>query len=142
MTIKINTWTTAKGAGVELHTEHLTTEENINDSGKVTFKEIDQIIVWKVILNGKEYSTMLNRSTMQGVKVIECERNMKTKQLICVAIPADVEKDVWGAYDARQAAKFSKEMTTIKRNAEITKNKESRGYCTKCGSYCYGDCNS
>lgn len=142
MTIKINQWTTANGANIELHTEHLTQETTTTDWDKKLVTEIDRIRIIKVIVNGKDYSTTIGRKTVRDTKVLDCGKDYSTKTIVYVAIPADVEKDVWSAYDARQKAAYNKDMNIISKNAEITKNKEARGYCSNCGSYCYGDCQS
>lgn len=138
----INTWTTANGANIELHTKHLTTESYTTDWGQEKEKAIDHIMIDKVIINSKVYTGSIGRKTFQNTRVLDCGRDYQAKKLIYVPLPADVEKEVWGAYDARQKAKYAAEKAIRNRDAESLAKKEARGYCSKCGSYCYGDCES
>lgn len=142
MTIKISNWTTTRGGIVELHTQHLTEEKNTNDWGIESFTPIDRIRINKVTLNGKEYNTMIGRKEIQNTSVLDLGRDIidGKKVQLYVPIPPGIEQDVWGAYDARQKAKREAEKAIRNRNVESLKNKEARGYCSKCGSYCYGDC--
>lgn len=142
--MKINKWTTANGASVELHTKHLTTESYTTDWGQEKEKAIDHISIKQVIVNGKSYAGMIGRKTLRDTRVLDLGRNIINgkKTHLYVPIPAEIEQDVWGAYDARQKAKFDKDMALIKSDAEDIKHKVARGYCTKCESYCYGDCQS
>lgn len=133
--MKINKWTTANGAKIELRTQHLTTESYTTDWGQKKEKAIDHIMIDEVIVNGKSYTGFIGRKTVKDIRVLDLGR-------VYAPIPAEIEQDVWGEYDARQKAKFDKEMAIIKSNAETTKKKEARGYCSKCESYCYGDCES
>ena len=140
---KVSSWTTEKGAKVELHTKHLTSESRTTDWGEILTKNADYIIIEKVIVNNeKVFNTLISRITREGqnwLNVGEQVLNGKRTNML-VPLPANIELDVWGDYDARQEAKSVKrDAREIKRDTEM-KAKIKSGYCPKCGSYCYGDC--
>ena len=140
MTVKISKWVNAKGLNIELHTEHVTEETSTTDWNQVLVKKVDRIRIEKVLVEGKEYNSMIGRTTIQNTKVLDLGKNYSTRTSVYLALPADVERDVWGAFDARQAEKYEVEKLGREIAAVQLAKKEANGYCSKCGSYCHGDC--
>ena len=139
---KVNEWTTQKGAKVELHTKHITSESHTTDWGEILTKEDDFIMVEKVIVNGKTFSGHINRTTKESARYLDLGNHVINgkKENLCAPLPKEIETSVWGEYDARQEAKASKRKAREIKEAAEMKNKVKSGYCPKCGSYCYGDC--
>lgn len=146
--MKVNTWVTATGNKIELNTEHITKELIFKDDfGVDHFRDVDKIVIKKVVINGKLYENRYGqqyRDTFQGSRVIRVgdgEVNGE-KRKIMIALPQTVEMDVWGAWDDREKKRNElrrEEATAAKQ--ELDRN-IANGYCVKCESYCWGDCDA
>lgn len=107
--MKTNTWTTAKGAKIELVTEHKTTEEVDLDGHKATIK-VDAIEIVSCKVSGKEVNAKL--TSYQGKKVLDfgtTKINGVTHPLL-ILIPSDIYENVWGEYDRRFDAETKAEL--------------------------------
>jgi len=142
---KVNKWTTEKGAKVEMHTEHKTEEKIGTDdwTSEAITKNIDQIKVREVIINGNKFSTRwAKRSNENGRRTLDLgNQKVGGKEFhVIIPLPQDIETDVWGQFDARMVKK--EEAYTKNKEIEIAemKKKIANGYCPKCDSYCHGDC--
>lgn len=91
-----STFKTARGANIELTTEHITSEIINADGHKVEVKA-DRIVIKEVKVNGESHMGVL--IDYKGQKVIRFGYNGNNPLLI--AIPADVYEAVWGEYDRR-----------------------------------------
>lgn len=144
MTTTISKWTTARGAQIEMHTRHVTERFWFRDDfGKEHFKKVDEIEIDKVIANGEVYTNSLfGRTTHEGARFIDLGfktiNGKRTKMMI--PLPADIEASVWGEWDARQKEERERQAARDKAEQEELAKKIANGYCTKCGSYCWGDC--
>ncbi|MGG1639842.1 hypothetical protein ACIFQM_00825 [Paenibacillus sp. NRS-1782] len=132
--VKVHTWTTEKGAEIELHTEHVTEEKTTTDWGMVISKKVNFVFIQKVFVNGKKHVNDLRRKKVNGV-------SMLSLGYASAVIPADVEKAAWGEYDSIESAKrAAKQQASVRRMKEREALSKKPGYCTKCGSFCWGDC--
>lgn len=143
--MKISKWTTARGAQIEMHTEHVTEEPWFTDDWGVKHtKKVDHIKIAKFIVNGEErfFNGCIRRVTVQDTQCIHFgDQRINGKNTHLYApIPSDIEQDVWGEWDARLAAKTEREKKATLAHQNELRIKIANGYCTKCGSYCYGDC--
>lgn len=142
----ISKWTTVRGTTVEMHTEHVTEIPWFTDDWGIEHtKKVDEIRINKVILNGRVFdrSHHYGRKTIDGQRFLDLgEEYIDGKRVkMIVALPAEVEVAVWGEWENRQNEKRKAEENRAKEDREKLKKMIANGYCTKCGSYCYGDCN-
>lgn len=139
--MKVYTWTTAKGAPIALHAKHVTETTWEDDWGTTHSKPDNFVIIDKVVVNGKVYSGQgLRRTNMDGQPCIHLYNDMATKTKVHVQLPADVNQAVWGEYERIEAAKAERRRAAAKADREELQAKIRNGYCTRCHSYCYGDC--
>ncbi|MFB5268198.1 hypothetical protein ACE41H_15630 [Paenibacillus enshidis] len=139
--MKINTWTTAKGAAIEMHTKHVTETTWTDDWGTTHSKPDNFVIIDKVVVNDNVYRGQgLKRTNIDGQQCIHLYNDMATKTKIHVQLPDDVNQAVWGEYDRIESAKAERRKAAAKADREELQTKIRNGYCTKCHSYCYGDC--
>lgn len=131
--VKVSKWTNERGAVIEMHTEHVTEEVLGFDEGlgvNLT-KKADEIKIVKLILNGQEVDTIgTARLTNNGNPVVKTS-NVKfggKKTIIQIALPEEINLDVWGEYDKRQAGR------------KAAAQQQPAHLCENCGSYCWGDC--
>jgi len=107
--MKTNTWTTPRGAKIQMVTEHVT-QEIINADGHKVTVEADRIEIREVTLNGERVTASL--TTYQGQNVLNYGEKVinGTHHPLLIAIPANVYADAWGEYDARREAEIEAEI--------------------------------
>lgn len=140
--MQVHKWVTARGANVELHAEHVTKETFTDDWGGTHEKKVNRVFIDKVIIDGKVFNTLITRKKVQGNEVLSLgtiKVNGKKMQQL-VALPADVIKAVWGKCEEIEAAKNARREAREKAEHEELDKKIKNGYCPKCHSYCWGDC--
>lgn len=147
MEIKVSKWTTARGAEVELHTQLVTERPWFKDDfGTEHTKKDDAIEIVQVIINGQSFtrSHLYKRDTHEGARVINLGTDVVNGKRVTrmVPLPAEVEASVWGEWDARQTVQREAQAKADQSAQEELQRKIARGYCTKCHSYCYGDCDA
>lgn len=145
MTTTITKWVTARGTKIEMHTEHITKEHIGTDdwTGNAITKDVDKIKVSKMNVNGNDfYCIGAHRTNDPGFRSIYMGNQVDNgrKVIMYIPLPSDIEKQIWGEWDEREAARKARKNEIIKKKAAAMKNRISSGYCTKCHSYCYGDC--
>jgi hypothetical protein len=140
--MRVNKWATARGAKIELHWKHVTEDNSTTDWGDTLTKKTDWIFIEKVVVNGSAYAGMIKRATVNDMRCLDLGNRTVNgqKMQMCVPLPADVEREVWGAYDERQKAKKTARLEKEKLEDKELAKMIANGYCTKCESYCHGDC--
>lgn len=142
--VQVHKWTTAKGAVVELHAEHITQQTWVTDWGQEMTKKANFVMIRKLVINGKEYhSERVNRVFVNGEAVLDTGDvvvHQGRKYKATAPLPHDVNQAVWGAYDAIEAAKAARKEAARKRSEQKRKEEIKNGMCPRCNSYCYGDC--
>ncbi|BFH14960.1 hypothetical protein WJ0W_000891 [Paenibacillus melissococcoides] len=143
-TMQVHKWTTAKGSVVELHAEHITQQTWVTDWGQEMTKEVNFVMIHKLVINGKTYlgdrvsRVFVNGEAMLDTGDVVVHQGRKYKAT--APLPHDVNQAVWGAYDAAEAAKAAKIESARKRAEQKRKEEIKNGMCPRCSSYCYGDC--
>ncbi len=141
--MKVYTWTTAKGTAIELHAEHVTETTWKDDWGVTHSKPANYVFIDRVVANGTVYRGQgIARIVKDGQDFISLgeQRINGRRTQISVPLPADINQAVWGEYDRIEAAKAERRKAAAKAEREELQTKIRNGYCTKCHSYCYGDC--
>ncbi|MCM3699173.1 hypothetical protein [Paenibacillus macerans] len=141
--MRVHTWTTAKGSVIEIHAKHVTETTWKDDWGMTHFKPANHVFIKKVVANDKEYYGQgVYRTTKDGQNFISLgEQVVNGKRTrMFVPLPADINQAVWGEHDRIEASKAERRKAAAKAEREELQAKIRNGYCTKCHSYCYGDC--
>ena|SRR5690625_2551056 len=142
--VKVSEWTTANGAKVYMETKHVTETTRTTDWGHDIKKDANMIMINEFTVNGKrlQQPNYVKRNTVNGMTVMdmgEITVNGKRTRGI-VELPETIEKEVYGEYDRIEKEKKEKIAKFHAQRAAQLKKDIANGYCTDCGSYCYGDC--
>ncbi|WP_374018986.1 hypothetical protein ABU162_04350 [Paenibacillus thiaminolyticus] len=142
--MQVHKWVTQKGSTIELHAKHVTQQKWVTDWGQEMTKEVNFVMIYKLIINGKTYRgdrvtrVIVNGQAMLDTGDVVVHQGRKYKAT--VQLPQDVNQAVWGAYDAIEAAKSARKEAAWKSAEERRKLDIKNGLCPRCNSYCYGDC--
>lgn len=144
--MQIHTWKNQKNMSFELHAKHITKETHSTDWGEEVLKDVNWVYIDKLLVDGKSYKqgAYITRKMVNGMTVLDLGNvvyNGKKLNMV-VALPDNVNTQVWGEYDKIEKAKNESRIKTEKREMEEMKKKVKNGYCPKCESYCHGDCQS
>ena len=139
--IKTTKWKTAKGANVIVTAELITGKTVKLDGDKV---EVDCCEMGQIIAEIDGFPTQsgfyryqVPKDHPQGFQVFgEIGKLGITKENIVQVDRIIAELEKHPAWIAKQA-KIKKNRKEI---AEMEATRKANGYCEKCGSYCYGDC--
>ena len=139
--IKTTEWKTTKGAKV-LVTAELITKKTVNiDGDKV---EIDCCEIADVVAEIDGFPTqtgfdryMTPRAHPQGFQIFGAIGKLGITKENMVKVDGIIE-------DLKQHPAWIAKQAKIEKNkkeiADMEASRKANGYCEKCGSYCYGDC--
>jgi len=142
--VKVSEWTTANGAKVYMETEHVTETTRTTDWGHEIKRDANMIMINEFTVNGKrlQQPNYVKRNIVNGMTVMdmgEITVNGKRTRGI-VELPETIEKEVYGEFDRIEKEKKENVAKYYEQRAAQLKKDIENGYCTDCGSYCYGDC--
>lgn len=128
------TWTTAKGALVEMEAKYVETVEMESEEWGTITEKVNNVIIGFVSVNGKMFDSLITRVKTDDGYILDLGKMVidGKKVYVNVALPDDINKKVWGAYDAKVAANMASLFT-----APSTTN-----VCPNCDTFCYRDCTS
>ena len=106
-----NTWLTAKGAKIELTTEHVTTEIIELDGHKASVKA-DRIEIINCTVDGEEVIAKLTRYQNKNVLNYGTAKAKGITRPLLILVPDNVYETVWGEYDRRVTARAIADMET------------------------------
>ncbi|RXZ77227.1 hypothetical protein EBB07_33690 [Paenibacillaceae bacterium] len=140
--VQTHQWTNARGMKVTLVAEHITKKEWKDDWGVVHFKADNWVYVRSIKIGNMEFNSHISRSRVDGKPVVDAGERVVNgaRKKILVMLPDDVHTAVWGEYDRIEAAKNARRAAREEAERKDLAVKISNGYCTRCHSYCYGDC--
>lgn len=123
-----------------MYTAELILSEDINLDGDIT--TVDCCEIRETITIAGKTVTGWWRNPVPAAKAVGA-----VKQYGSIAVKADTYKKIESALDIiKSHPVWMKNQAEIEKNqAEIQEMESSRrrnGFCKKCGSYCYGDCQS
>lgn len=138
---KIATWKTQTGKTVTVTAELITSEVINLDGDKIEVKKCEKYLDVSVEGFGSQGSWIekFNKRIVNGVEVVgKVGKLALTSDQIAIIQNLEKEIESHPLWIAKQA-KIAKNKAEIK---AFEARRNTSDYCHKCGSYCYGDCES
>ena len=135
-------WKTASGATIKVTVGLVTKKDSFADGYNIEVDCCDK--TFEVEFDGKRINTCAGLETfgfprkIQGHMIYGC----MGKLFLSNENKVEAIKDAIAKIESTPEwqAKVAKEEKNISEVAEMEAKRRANGYCEKCGSYCYGDC--
>lgn len=147
--MKTYEFATARGAKIELTAGDAHHKNEIDLDGQKTgsFEESTSLVVKSLKINGTEYQhATIKKEVSNGSQTVE---NVVTahsdNKFIVVQIPTEMFNEIYAGQAGRDAewlADIKKDVAEDEADQSKLQKHIEAGYCTKCHTYCNGDCTS